>query len=118
VRRDDPPVQLVTGARIWVSGVVAAWFSVFGLFCATKLLTLVLLHSSFVMGRLRLMNGSSLDAVRNHYAQSNAVSTFSSAVLTHGGAALRHAAVGCSVRVQSLCISPLLHSLRESFLLE
>jgi hypothetical protein len=93
-------------------------FSVFGLLCATKLLTLVLLHSSFVMGRLRKMNGSSPDAVRNHYAQSNAVSTFSSAVLTHGGAALRHAAVGCSVRVQSMCISPLLHSLRESFLLE
>ena len=85
-------------------------FSVFGLLCATKLLTLVLLHSSFVMGCLRKMNGSSPDAVRNHYAQSNAVSTFSSAVLTHGGAALRHAAVGCSVRAQSMCISPLLHS--------
>jgi hypothetical protein len=28
------------------------WFSVLGLLCATKLLTLVLLHSSFIMGRL------------------------------------------------------------------
>jgi hypothetical protein len=107
VRRDDLPVQLVTGAWIWVSGVVAAsWVSVLGLLCATKLSTLVfLLHSSFIMGCLWKMNGSSPDVVRNHYAQSNAVSTFSSAILAYGGAALRHAAVGCSACVQSLYFS-------------